>query len=75
MGFPINKVEYYRMRYPSGTKLRLTSPIQDPYNPKSVGDIMTVDYIDDACQIHGSWESGGSIAIIIEKDDFEIVNN
>lgn len=75
MGIPINKVEYYRMRYPSGTKLRLTSPIEDPYDPKSVGDIMTVDYIDDMAQIHGSWKSGDTLAIIIEQDDFEIVND
>lgn len=75
MGIPINKVEYYRMRYTKGTKLRLTSPIEDPYSPKAVGDVITVDYIDDACQIHGNWESGGSLAIIIEQDEFEILNN
>ena len=75
MGIPVNQVEYYRMRYPSGTKLRLTSPIQDPYSPKSVGDIMVVEYIEDMAQIHGSWSSGGSLAIIIEQDDFEIVND
>ena len=75
MGFPINKVEYYRMRYPTGTKLRLTSPIEDPYSPKAVGDIMVVDYIDDMAQIHGNWSSGGNIAIIIEEDNFEIAND
>lgn len=75
MGIPINKVEYYRMRYPTGTKLKLTSPIEDPYSPKKIGDIMVVDYIDDMAQIHGNWSSGGNIAIIIEQDNFEIVND
>jgi len=75
MGFPISKVEYYRLRYPQGTKLRLTSPIQDPYSPKAVGDIMTVSYVDDIGNIHGSWSSGGSLAIIIGEDEFEIVND
>jgi len=32
-----------------------------------------VDFIDDAGQIHGSWVSGGSIAVIIGKDKFEVV--
>lgn len=69
----INQVEYYRMRYPHGTKLRLTEPIEDEFTPKETGDIFTVNFIDDAGQIHGSWASGGSIAVIIEKDKFEVV--
>ncbi len=69
----INKVEYYRMRYPHGTKLRLTEPIKDKFTPKEAGDIFTVDFIDDAGQIHGSWANGGSIAVIIGKDKFEVV--
>lgn len=69
----INQVEYYRMRYPHGTKLRLTEPIEDKFTPKETGDIFTVDFIDDAGQIHGSWVSGGSIAVIIGKDKFEVV--
>lgn len=74
MGQKIDKIGYYRMRYPQGTKLRLTEPIEDKYSPKNVGDILTVSYIDDAGQIHGSWVSGGSLAIIIEVDKFEIVS-
>ena len=70
---PIKKVDYYRLRYPSGTKLKLTSPIDDPYSPKKAGDILTVDHIDDAGQVHGSWTSGGSLAIIIGVDEFEVV--
>lgn len=61
------------MRYPHGTKLRITKPIEDRFTPKKEGDIFTVDYIDDAGQIHGSWQSGGSMAIIIGVDEFEIV--
>lgn len=69
----INKATYYRMRYPHGTKLRLTESIEDKFTPKEAGDIFTVDFIDDAGQIHGSWESGGSIAVIIGKDKFEVI--
>lgn len=74
MSNQINKLEYYRIKYPKGTKLRLTKPIEDKYSPKAEGDILIVDYIDDASQIHGSWSSGGSIAIIIGVDEFEVVN-
>ena len=73
MGFPIDKKAVYSARYPKGTKLRLTEDIDDPYTPKKVGDIFIVDTIDDALQIHGKWVSGGSMALIIERDKFEIV--
>lgn len=72
MGVPINNIDYYRMRYPKGSKLRITKPIDDPYTPKEVGDIFTVDYIDDAGNIHGRWESGGGISLIIGVDEFEV---
>lgn len=73
MGYPVNKAEYLRLRYPHGTKLRLISDLHDPYVPKKEGDVLTVDFIDDAGQIHGTWESGGSMALIPEIDKFEIV--
>ena len=73
MGYPVDKAEYLRLRYPSETKLRLTADLDDPYTPKRAGDIFTVGYIDDAGQIHGTWESGGSMALIPETDQFEIV--
>lgn len=64
---------YYEALYPTGTKLKLTAPIEDPYTPKEAGDILTVSHIDDRLQIHGHWQSGGSIAIIIGVDSFEII--
>lgn len=73
MGIPIDKVAVYRARWPHGTKLRLTADIDDPYTPKKVGDIFTVDFVDDVGQLHGKWKSGGSMALIPERDSFEIV--
>ena len=75
MSYPINKAELYRTRYPYGTKLRLTADLEDPYSPKKAGDLFVVDHVDDAGQIHGSWVSGGSIALIPEVDSFEIYND
>ena len=70
-----SKVEEYRKKYPFGTKIRLTADLDDPYVPKKTGDIFVVHYVDDAGQLHGYWESGSSIAVIPEKDKFEIVKD
>lgn len=67
------QVSVLEMMFPTGTKLRITEDIQDPYTPKKAGDIFTVDYIDDVGNIHGSWASGGSISLIYGKDKFEVV--
>lgn len=63
-----------REKYPEGTKLRLLRGIDDPFSPKNTGDVMTVSFVDDAGQIHGTWESGGDIALIAELDAFEVVD-
>lgn len=56
--------------YPPGSILELLENIEDPYTPKYSGEKFTVHDIDDIGQIHGIWESGGSIAIIPEEDKF-----
>ena len=63
--------EKLQLMYPVGTKLKLIKPLEDIYSPKEAGDVMTVTSIDDMGQIHGTWESGGSLAIIPERDSFE----
>lgn len=75
MSYPIDKKAVYSARYPHGTIIELTEPIQDPYSPKPVGSRFKVDYVDDALQLQGGWlpPQFGSIAVIIEKDKFKIV--
>jgi hypothetical protein len=75
VSYPIDKKAVYSARYPHGTIIELTEPIQDPYSPKPVGSRFKVDYVDDALQLQGVWLSpqSGSIAVIIEKDKFKIV--
>lgn len=60
-------------KYPKGTKLKLTKAIEDKFTPKGIGDIFTVSFADDYMQLHGSWGSGGSMALIVGEDEFEII--
>ena len=53
-----------------GDRIRITK-LDDPYTPESyVGKEGTVEYIDDAGQLHGSW---GGLAVIPGVDDFIII--
>lgn len=75
MSCPIDKKAVYSARYPKGTIVELTEPIDDEYSPKPVGSRFKVDYIDDALQLQGVWlpPASGSIAIIINQDKFKVV--
>lgn len=66
-------IDRYCELYPKGSKLELLSDLSDPYTLKFAGDIFTVDMIDDAGNIHGSWASGGSLSLIIGVDQFRLV--
>ena len=48
MSIPIDKKEYYRMRYTRGTVIELTEPLEDPYSSKPAGAKFKVDFVDDA---------------------------
>lgn len=63
-------INILRERYTKGCKLKLTAPLEDKYSPKAIGDVMIVEYVDDMGNIHGSWQSGGSLALIQGVDSF-----
>lgn len=48
--------------------------MQDPY-PVPAGTIGIIDYIDDAGQIHVSWNNGSHLALIQDIDKFILLNN
>lgn len=77
MSHPIDKKAVYSARYPHGTIVELTAPIEDKYSPKPADSRFVVDFVDDALQLQGYWLSPqrGSIAIIIEQDSFQIVGS
>ena len=55
--------------YPAGTRLMLNS-MNDPYAPVPPGTRGTVEFVDDAGQIHMKWDNGRTLAIVPSEDDF-----
>ena len=72
--FP-NKEELQKIRdtYKPGTLIELEK-MDDPYTSLKAGNRGTVDFVDDAGQIHMKWETGSSLAIIPGVDVFGIVS-
>lgn len=64
-------MRHVKVLYPKGAKIKLIN-MNDKFAPPS-GTIGTVDFVDDIGQIHVKWESGGSLALIIGEDDFEVI--
>lgn len=62
-------VQCMKDSYPPGTRIMLIS-MDDPYAPIPSGMKGTVDYVDDAAQIHMRWDNGRTLAIVPEEDDF-----
>lgn len=55
--------------YPIGTRIELLS-MDDPYFPIPVGTRGTVEFIDDAAQIHMRWDNGRTLALVPTVDGF-----
>lgn len=71
------RVEATKKRFVKGTKVRLIEMMDDnPFrtNPKP-GAVMTVSHVDDLGQIHGTWNSGGTLALLPGVDEFELIES
>ena len=55
-------IEHLRRKYPPGTRLQLSCMEDEMAVPP--GSMGTVDFIDDAGQIHMNWDCGRSLALI-----------
>ena len=63
------RVKRIREQYPPGTRLQLDH-MDDPYAPIPPGTQGTVDFVDDAGQVHMQWDNGRTLALIPGVDSF-----
>ena len=56
-------------QYPEGTRIYLEN-MNDPHAPVPPGTRGTVDFVDDAGQIHMKWDNGRTLAIVPSEDSF-----
>lgn len=57
-----------RNMYPPGCRVELDEMEADPYVKLNPGDLGTVQFVDDAGQIHVSWDCGHSLAMVFGVD-------
>ena len=67
-------LERLRKEYPSGTRVELIR-LDDPYRKIPSGTIGTVEFVDDAGQLHTVWDGHGSLAMIYGVDEWRKVEN
>lgn len=67
--FPTRRyVEGTRKLYPEGTRVKCIR-MSGETSVKS-GDLGTVNFVDDAGQIHVNWDNGSSLALIPGEDSY-----
>jgi hypothetical protein len=66
------QVAYLRRKYPEGTRITLTAPLDDPFAAQKPSDKATVKGVDDGGNILCVWDSGSSLSLIPEVDKFEV---
>ena len=65
----IQEINRIKNHYPPGTRIELTS-MNDPFAPVPSGMRGSVDYVDDAGQIHMKWDNGRTLAVLPGVDIF-----
>ena len=65
----IQEINRIKNHYPAGTRIELIS-MNDPFAPVPSGMRGSVDYVDDAGQIHMKWDNGRTLAVLPGVDSF-----
>ena len=66
-------LEYYRKRYPSGTRIQLDRDMDDPQTILA-GTKGTIVDIDDMGQAVMKWDNGRSLSLILGHDSFHVIS-
>ena len=61
------------MRYLKGKRVRMIH--MEDVDPIQPGQCGVVQFVDDLNQLHVKWDDGRTLAIIPEKDQFEVLDN
>lgn len=61
------------MRYLKGKRVRMIH--MEDVDPIQPGQCGVVQFVDDLNQLHVQWDDGRTLAIIPEKDQFEVLDN
>jgi len=67
-----NRIKAIKEKYPPGTRIKLIE-MYDDYAPVESGTEGTVNFVDDAGQIHMTWDNGRTLALVPEYDKFNII--
>lgn len=67
-------VEAIRRQYPEGTRIQVVQ-MHDRYNPVPPGTKGTVRMVDDMGTIHPIFDNGRTLGLIVDADDFIIIEN
>ncbi len=67
------EVEFYRSKYPAGTRICCDCMPDDPRPVKS-GTMGTVVCVDDMCNILMKWDNGSSLSLVPGHDSFHVVS-
>ena len=70
--FNERKINALKEMYPAGTRIQLDH-MDDPFHPVESGTTGTVRFIDDAGTIHISWDSGSSLGLCPDSDEFHVI--
>lgn len=73
MRIPSEKeIEYYRRKYPEGTRIQLDADMDDP-QPILAGTKGTIIEIDDMAQAVMKWDNGRGLSLVLGHDSFHVI--